>query len=170
MRRSATTDRERRGASPRGRQRGLTLVELVIVVLIVGILSAVSIPIYLGYTKEAKLAEGKAMAGSVLTALQGCTQAKGAGRSCTVTEITRRIGVSSTGRTADGRWTVVRTGRLTVSSTTPPRFTGTIQIFGRTPNNVAVALSMFPTTTGVVLRCTTSSSTPPASLTAGQPC
>ncbi len=105
-----------------------------------------------------------------MTALQGCTQAKGAGRSCTVTEITRRIGVSSTGLTGDGRWTVVTTGRLTVSSTTPPRFTGTIQVFGRTPNNVAVALSMFPTTTGVILRCTTVNSTPPATTTAGQPC
>jgi len=151
-------------------QRGYTLVELVVVILIVGILAGVSVPLYLGYTKEAKLAEGKAMAGSVMTALQGCTQAKGPGRSCTVTEITRRIGVNNAGLTGDGRWTVVTTGRLTVSSTTPPRFTGTIQIFGRTPNNVAVALSMFPTTTGVILRCTTANSTPPANINAGQRC
>lgn len=146
------------------------MVELLVVVLIVGILAVVTIPIYLGYTKEAKLAEGKAMAGSVLTALQGCIQAKGPGRSCSVTEVTRRIGVSSAGITGDGRWTVVTTSRLSVSSTNPPRFTGTIQVFGRTPNNVAVALSMFPTTRGVFLRCTTASSTPPASSTAGQPC
>jgi prepilin-type N-terminal cleavage/methylation domain-containing protein len=150
--------------------RGFTMVELRVVVLIVGILAVVTIPIYLGYTKEAKLAEGKAMAGSVLTALQGCVQAKGAGRSCTVTEITRRIGVSSIGVTGDGRWTVATAGRLTVSSTNPPTFTGTIQVSGRTPSNVAVALSMFPTTRGVVLRCTTTSSTPPASSTAGQAC
>jgi prepilin-type N-terminal cleavage/methylation domain-containing protein len=144
--------------------RGVTMIELLVVVLIVGVLAVVAIPLYLGYTKEAKLAEGKAMAGSVLTALQGCLQAKGPGRSCSVTEVTRRIGVSSTGLTGDGRWTVVTTGRLS------PRFTGTIQVFGRTPNNVAVALSMFPTTRGVFLRCTTASSTPPASSTAGQPC
>ena len=150
--------------------RGFTMVELLVVVLIVGILAVVTIPIYLGYTKEAKLAEGKAMAGSVLTALQGCIQAKGPGRSCSVTEVTRRIGVSSAGITGDGRWTVVTTSRLSVSSTNPPRFSGTIQVFGRTPNNVAVALSMFPTTRGVFLRCTTASSTPPASSTAGQPC
>jgi prepilin-type N-terminal cleavage/methylation domain-containing protein len=150
--------------------RGFTMVELIVVVLIVGILAVVTIPVYLGYTKEAKLAEGKAMAGSVLTALQGCVQAKGAGRSCSVTEITRRIGVSATGITGDGRWRVVTGGRLTVSATNPPRFTGTIQVSGRGPNNVPVALSMFPTTRGVILRCTTSSSTPPASSTAGQAC
>jgi prepilin-type N-terminal cleavage/methylation domain-containing protein len=152
------------------RERGFTLVELLLVILIVGILSVVSIPLYLGYTKEAKLAEGKAMAGSVMTALQGCTQAKGVGQSCSVTEITNRIGVSPAGLTGDGRWTVVTTGQLTVSSTTPPRVTGTIQVFGRTPNNDPVALSMFPTTTGVILRCTTVDSTPPATTTAGQPC
>lgn len=73
--------------------RGFTMVELLVVVLIVGILAVVTIPIYLGYAKEAKLAEGKAMAGSVLTALQGCVQAKGPGRS-------------------DGRWTVGHHGPL----------------------------------------------------------
>lgn len=150
--------------------RGVTLVELLVVALILGVLVIVTLPVYLGYTKDAKLAEGKAMAGSVLTALQGCTQAKGPGRSCSVTEITRRIGVSTTGITGDGRWTVATGGRLTVSSTTPPTFTGTIQVSGRAPNNVPVALSMFPTTRGVVLRCTTTSSTPPASSTAGSPC
>jgi prepilin-type N-terminal cleavage/methylation domain-containing protein len=150
--------------------RGFTLVELIIVVLIGGILAVVAVPIYLGYAKEAKLAEGKAMAGSVLTAFQGCTQAKGPGRSCTLTEIARRIGVSNAGLTGDGRWTVVTTSRLAVSTSNPPNFTGTIQVFGRTPNNVAVALSLFPTTRGVILRCTTTSSTPPASSTAGSPC
>ena len=48
-------------------------------ILIVGILAAVAIPLYLGYTKDAKLAEGKALLGSVMTALQGCVQAKGSG-------------------------------------------------------------------------------------------
>ena len=91
----------------KGREEGFTLVELLIVILIVGILAAVAIPLYLGYTKDAKLAEGKALLGSVMTALQGCVQAKGSGQSCVVSEIVNRVGVTTAGVTGDGRWTVI---------------------------------------------------------------
>ena len=94
--------------------------ELLIVILIVGILAAVAIPLYLGYTKDAKLAEGKALLGSVMTALQGCVQAKGSGQSCAVSEIVNRVGVSTAGVTGDGRWTVTTSGSLAVSSASPP--------------------------------------------------
>ena len=153
-----------------GREEGFTLVELLIVILIVGILAAVAIPLYLGYTKDAKLAEGKALLGSVMTALQGCVQAKGSGQSCSVSEIVNRVGVSTAGVTGDGRWTVTTSGSLAVSSTSPPTFSGTIQAAGTGADTAGLSLGMFPTTTGVFLRCNSSSSTPPSGPTAGEPC
>jgi len=154
----------------KGREEGFTLVELLIVILIVGILAAVAIPLYLGYTKDAKLAEGKALLGSVMTALQGCVQAKGSGQSCSVSEIVNRVGVSTAGVTGDGRWTVTTSGSLAVSSTSPPTFSGTIQAAGSGADTASLSLGMFPTTTGVFLRCNSASSTPPADPTAGEPC
>ena len=73
------------------REAGFTLVELLIVILIVGILSAVALPLYLGYTKDAHLAEAKALGGSALTALSGCVQVKGTGQNCVVSEIAARV-------------------------------------------------------------------------------
>src|SRR2546422_3085865 len=55
----------------RGRQRseaGFTLMELLVVVLIVGILAAVGVPLYLGYVRDSRLAEAKALAGAAMTA------------------------------------------------------------------------------------------------------
>ena len=152
------------------RERGFTLVELLIVILIVGILAAVAVPLYLGYTKDAKSAEGKALAGSAMTALQGCVQAKGAGGTCGLGDVTNRIGVSAAGLTGDGRWDVTGS-TLTVSTANPPTFTGTIQVFGvaaRDTDNIAMA--MYPGTWGVALRCTTTSLTPPPTSTSNEPC
>jgi len=165
------TARPRRARGGKPGERGFTLVELLIVILIVGILAAVAVPLYLGYTKDAKSAEGKALAGSAMTALQGCVQAKGAGGTCALADISGRIGVSSaTGVTGDGRWDV-NLAQLTVSTAVVPTFSGTIQVIGvaaRDTDNIAMA--MFPGTWGVVLRCTTSSLTPPATSTSNEPC
>ena len=46
---------------------GFTLVELVIVIAIVIILSVVSVPIYRGYTRNAKMSEGYALLGTILS-------------------------------------------------------------------------------------------------------
>jgi prepilin-type N-terminal cleavage/methylation domain-containing protein len=49
-------------------KKGFTLIELIIVIVIVGVLTAVSVPIYAGYVQRAKWAEGKALAAAILTA------------------------------------------------------------------------------------------------------
>jgi prepilin-type N-terminal cleavage/methylation domain-containing protein len=51
-------------------KKGFTLVELMVVVLIVAILAAVAIPILRGRIDAAKWAEGKAMMGTIATAIR----------------------------------------------------------------------------------------------------
>ena len=46
-------------------KKGFTLVELVIVIVIVGILSIISVPVYRGYVEKAMLTEGKTLIGAV---------------------------------------------------------------------------------------------------------
>jgi prepilin-type N-terminal cleavage/methylation domain-containing protein len=48
--------------------KGFTLIELVIVIVIVGILSAVSVPIYKSYTRKAMASEGRALMAAVANA------------------------------------------------------------------------------------------------------
>ena len=50
------------------RQKGFTLVELVITIAIVIILSVISVPIYRGYVDKAKYAEAYALFGTILSA------------------------------------------------------------------------------------------------------
>jgi prepilin-type N-terminal cleavage/methylation domain-containing protein len=53
-----------------GQDRGCTLVELLIVVLIVGVLAAAVTPLYPGYVKDAKAAEGESQVGAIWISLQ----------------------------------------------------------------------------------------------------
>jgi prepilin-type N-terminal cleavage/methylation domain-containing protein len=152
----------------REREAGFTLVELLIVILIVGILSAVALPLYLGYTKDARLAEAKALAGSAMTSLSGCVQVKGTGGSCVVSEVQQRIGLDTANTTYDARWQM-STAQLTVSGT-PPGLTGTITVAGIGGNATGISLAMFAETTGVSLRCDVTSATPPSSTSSGIAC
>jgi type IV pilus assembly protein PilA len=159
-----------RSLAGRQGERGFTLVELLIVILIVGILAAVAVPLYLGYTKDAKSAEGKALAGSVVTALQGCVQSKGAGGTCGLGDISGRIGVTTAGVTGDARWTV-GAATLTVSTAAAPTFSGTIAVTGSSAADTnQISIGMYPTSTGVVLRCSTTSLTTAIGTGGGEAC
>jgi type IV pilus assembly protein PilA len=85
-------------------EAGLTLIEMLIVVLLVGILAAVAAPLYLGYTKDAKLSEGKALAGSVWTALQAVAQ-QSCGVAQNVSSVYSKAGLVN-GNTVPARWAV----------------------------------------------------------------
>ena len=49
-------------------KKGFTLVELVIVIVIVGILSVISVPIYRGYVEKAKMTEGHVLLNAIAKA------------------------------------------------------------------------------------------------------
>ncbi|MHC4194528.1 MAG: type IV pilin protein [Planctomycetota bacterium] len=59
-------------------RKGFTLIELMVVILIVAILAAVAIPIMRGRIDSAKWTEGKAMAGTIATALRAFAAEHGA--------------------------------------------------------------------------------------------
>ncbi len=58
-------------------RKGFTLIELMVVILIVGILAAVAIPLMRGRIDSAKWSEGKAMMGTIGTALRAYGTEKG---------------------------------------------------------------------------------------------
>jgi prepilin-type N-terminal cleavage/methylation domain-containing protein len=108
--------------------RGFTLIELLIVILIVGILAAVATPLYLGYIKDAKTAEAKAVAGSLWTAVQSNAIAN-CGNAAPVSEAFPKAGLSKDGATSPARWTASGTGTVTVNCGTGAITTSAATVF-----------------------------------------
>jgi len=59
------------------RQKGFTLMELMVVIVIVAILAAVAVPLYINYVKDAQRTEAKGAIGAVITAEQTYYQQHG---------------------------------------------------------------------------------------------
>lgn len=140
----------------KGGNQGFTLIELLIVVLIVGILAAVATPLYLGYVKDAKLTEGKSIAGSVWTAAQANALA-GCGTAVAISLAWPKAGLTAAGVTADSRWTVTSAGTLTVDCSTGAYTVSATPLFTVTGNAADV-------TPLVVTLAYTAGHTPPAVL------
>jgi prepilin-type N-terminal cleavage/methylation domain-containing protein len=91
----------------KGQDQGFTLIELLIVILIVGILAAVATPLYLGYVKDAKTAEAKAIAGSLWTAAQSNAMAR-CDNNTDVKDAYPKAGFAADGTTSPARWSVTQ--------------------------------------------------------------
>ncbi len=151
----------------RGHDRGFTLIELLIVVLIVGILAAVAAPIYFGYVRDAKTAEGKAVAGSLWSAIQ----ANGIGACGVATSVSQgypKAGLDTTGATVPLRWkdTSGGAGTLSVACDTGAYTASASPLFvitGEVTDVTNLRIGLFydaATTPPATLRCTTTGSDP----------
>ncbi len=67
----------RRLEQRKGKQKGFTLIELMIVVAIIGVLAAVAIPAYSDYTAKAKFSEAVLLAGKMKTEVALAMQTEG---------------------------------------------------------------------------------------------
>ena len=124
--------------------RGFSLIELLIVVLIVGILTAIAFPLYIGYTSEAKLAEGKALVNSIWTAWRALAQENcGVPQPLNATYL--RASLATNGDTVPPRWNVSPPGATLVIACHNLAFTltaGPVSVTGTAPDVSTLAIRL----------------------------
>ena len=132
-----------KGLFGKGQDQGFTLIEMLIVILIVGILAAVAAPLYLGYVRDARTAEGKSVAGALWTSVQANGVAA-CGQTVNVTNAYGRAGMSSSGATTDGRWITGSPGSLKVDcSSGDLGVSGTVfTIAGQKDDNTGISVRL----------------------------
>ena len=104
-------------------RKGFTLIELMVVILIVGILASVAIPILRGRINAAKWSEGKAMMGSIGTAIRAYHAEKGPTGALPTTLGTGATGLGFSAGDLTGTYFVDGDFSFTVTSMDPLTFT-----------------------------------------------
>jgi type IV pilus assembly protein PilE len=100
------------------KQKGFTLMELMVVIVIVAILAAVAVPLYINYVKDAQRTEAKGAIGAIITAQQAYFQKNGGQSYADLTQLETQGLVDI--EEAKANWTFSITP---VASTSNPGFT-----------------------------------------------
>lgn len=109
-------------------QKGFTLIELMIVVAIIGILAAIALPAYQGYTQKAKFTEVTNSTAAAKTAVEVCAQINETIVGCTGGTNGIPTDIAGALTTADG--VIVATAPAAMNIPAPGTFTLTPVIAG----------------------------------------
>lgn len=114
---------------------GFTLIELMVVILIVAILASIAIPILRGRIDDSKWSEGKAMIGSIATAIRAYHGEKGPDGTAPTTIGIGNTGLGFTAGDLTGTYFVDSDFSFSVTSMNPLEFTVTATKATLTPTS-----------------------------------
>ena len=103
-------------------KKGFTLVELVIVMVIVGILSVISVPIYRGYVEKAMMTEGKVLINAIAKAELAYLEAHGEFLSVSRTSFSSELDINTNGNKFFRLFMTEVSGTATPSSDIPSAY------------------------------------------------